>query len=253
MARSVVLWVASLLGVVLMASAAQASVAGITVQGELLDNPLVQWTGAYDSSAYAYVENDDEDSEDDQSADGWPYTEAFASIAGTMAGAQTKESYVGAGAYVEPDPTFYGYGYGEAWQAVYFQVGDTGGELTFDAQYYVDRILETAFPDDYAYTAASVSLDLFSQGNWIDGDSLDFSDEAYDGEDYTLSDSPVISVSGWFDPWDFGFLMIEVTAEAEAYSAEPVILPPAVPAPASLLIGSIGTVLVGWLRRRRTF
>jgi len=250
MGRSV-LCMASLFSVLLVASAAQASVAGIAVQGELLDNAFVQWTEAYDSSAYAYAENDDDDFEDEQSLDGWPYAEAYASVAGAEAGAQTEEAYVSAGVYVEPEPTFYGYGNAEAWQAVYFQVGGTGGELTFDAQYYVDRMLETAFPGDYAYTSASISLDLFRQGNWIDGDSLDFWDEAEEGDAYELSDSPIISVSGSFNPWDFGFLMIGVTAEAEAYSAEPVIAPPAVPAPGSLLIGSIGTVLIGWLRRRR--
>jgi hypothetical protein len=67
------------------------------------------------------------------------------------------------------------------------------------------------------------------------------------GDGWYTEDSSTIDVSLFFNEGDEGMLLVEAYTFAEASGMSPA----TVPAPAAVMLGSLGLGLVGWLRRRQ--
>lgn len=185
-------------------------------------------------------------------------TSAMASLAGAQGWALTEpwELQAGANAGVGVQ---WGTAQGTAMQLVHFTDPrnpecNTAGWMTLKAPYEITWDLDSAGLDGMAWFESTVTMELTLE-DW-DYDSPYGWYTKTVTQTYSIGhlvqggDTDTGSVAGWLDmgeqrfwPGKSGTIRLHVDTQAIAV----------IPAPGAVLLGAIGTSLVGWLRRRRTF
>lgn len=135
----------------------------------------------------------------------------------------------------------------------------SGPTTTFTADFTIDWDLFTSNLGDWASEEVSLTLELRgAKGTLIDSATFTDALTIVDGAVFTDSATPSLSVTTATEQIDGtnwgGHLILTAEATATAFTAEP---PkpdpePVIPAPAAIVLGSLGAGLVGWFRRRGT-
>ncbi|MBN2138522.1 MAG: hypothetical protein JW720_12010 [Sedimentisphaerales bacterium] len=262
MKRSVLLTVAvSLTAILLVSPAANASESYNWVEGYIFldegDGELMEAL----SSAYAYVEDSDDEWDEDEWEDEF---EAWveAEIDNAYAYAWVEDDWMGLQLEVWPDTGMSAYAQGETFMGATFEVFDDG-DVTFGFDFEIWSELITDNPGDWASAATEITI-----GIGID-DTFDFDEEDYwDIEDYVSDgefcgdywgDDPTywdtLYITRYFEAGDVGSIGVWINSEVEAYTTDEELEedgPPAhIPAPGAMLLAGLGTALTGYLRRRQ--
>jgi hypothetical protein len=139
--------------------------------------------------------------------------------------------------------------YGQAYQNIYFEVG-ADGPRSFTAPWEVDWAVDSGGPGGTAYVDGQINMalyvwaydDVLGADDWLvlDEDSFSFSAYAWDGGAASNIWSGDLTVSGNFYEGEYGSVLLWVDAQATA----------TIPAPGAVVLGFLGTGLVGFWRRR---
>lgn len=176
-------------------------------------------------------------------------TAATASVTGADAEATagTQDALVRALASATPGPgSSAAYAYAD--QRLWF-TATTSGTLQFEVEYSISHLLSSQL-NETAFADASVGLSLYREGgvtDIMDDDILIkectfyMSNFVQAGDSLSDGAAAVLSVAGSFEPCEMGYLWLRADGQATGT---------VIPAPGALLLGVIGTALVGRFRRR---
>jgi hypothetical protein len=230
----------ALVAVLAVGAAAQAA----TSQVDVTFGP-VDGLGFFDgeSRSYGYAANG-LGAQDSQLVPGTFDSSADAVVPGAEGYGWTQASGLAAGAFASTAGVGSAGAYGEAYQYLYFSA-PADGEIAFSAPYDVLWSLDSGGPAGTAFFDAQVNMQLAVYGvdGWIllDQDLNSFESYAENGGIENDETSAIAHVSADFYEGEYGYLFLWVDAQATA----------TVPVPGAIVLGLVGTGLVGAWRRRK--